>query len=75
MVAAVSKEVERVVDTHKTRDAKWYNEVGSLSGQNFLEHNLRNWQTGQTSSGSHKAASRLNTARSRREPCILSPDL
>ncbi|KAJ1474786.1 ankyrin repeat-containing domain protein, partial [Baffinella frigidus] len=26
MVAAISKEVERVVDTHKARDAKWYNE-------------------------------------------------
>ena len=27
-------------------------------GQIFLEHYLRNWQTGQISSGSHKAAER-----------------
>jgi len=29
---------------------------GKIAGQIFPEHNLRNWQTGQTSSGSHKAA-------------------
>ena len=29
MVAAITKEVGRVVDTHKARDAAWYNEVGS----------------------------------------------
>jgi hypothetical protein len=29
MVTAISKEVARVVDTHKARDALWYNEVGS----------------------------------------------
>ena len=28
MVAAISKEVEGVVNTHKARDAAWYNEVG-----------------------------------------------
>ena len=29
MMTAISKEVGRVVDTHKARDAAWYNEVGS----------------------------------------------
>jgi len=29
MVTAITKEVGRVVDTHKARDAAWYNEVGS----------------------------------------------
>ena len=29
MVFAITKEVGRVVDTHKARDAAWYNEVGS----------------------------------------------
>jgi len=29
MVGAISKEVERVVATHKARDAAWYNEVGA----------------------------------------------
>ena len=31
MVTAISKEVERVVTTHKARDAAWYNEVGAPS--------------------------------------------
>ena len=29
MVTMITEEVGRVVDTHKTRDAAWYNEVGS----------------------------------------------
>jgi hypothetical protein len=29
MVNAINTEVGRVVDTHKARDAAWYNEVGS----------------------------------------------
>jgi len=29
MVTDISNEVGRVVDTHKARDAAWYNEVGS----------------------------------------------
>jgi len=29
MVTAISEEVEKVVTTHKARNAAWYNEVGS----------------------------------------------
>ena len=29
MVTQITEEVGRVVDTHKARDAAWYNEVGS----------------------------------------------
>ena len=35
MVTAISKEVDRVIATHKARDAAWYNEVGFPASTRF----------------------------------------